>query len=58
MPWEWLAGAVPASSPLPFGASVAEIVLWAGTRVLAFWGGSAAPSLGVAIESDALEDDP
>lgn len=34
MPWEWLAGAVPASSPLPFGAAVAGIVLWSGTLVL------------------------
>lgn len=31
MPWEWLAGAVPASS---FGAAVAEIVLWPGSWVL------------------------
>lgn len=34
MPWEWLAGAVPASSPLAFGAGVAEILPWAGTWVL------------------------
>jgi len=31
MPWEWLAGGVTASSPLPSCAAVAEIVLWTET---------------------------
>lgn len=31
MPWEWLAGGVTASSPLPSCATVAEIVLWTET---------------------------
>ena len=58
MPWEWLAGAVPASSPLPLGAAVAEIVLWTGTWVLSGVQVLYQVSMGVAVESDALEDDP